>query len=65
MEQTYVQEQRGWTNSNGTEDQTLVETAAAAQGCAKICFTQKAPALGFWADLGQVFPFGPVLSPKG
>jgi len=41
MEQTYVQEQRGWTNSNGTEGQTLAETAAAAQGCVEICFTQK------------------------
>jgi len=41
MEQTYVQEQRGWTNLNGMEDQTLAETAAAAQGCVEICFTQK------------------------
>jgi len=41
MEQTYVQEQRGWTNSNETEDQTLAETAAVAQGCVEICFTQK------------------------
>ena len=56
MEQTYVQEQQGWTNSNGTEGQTLAETAIAAQGCVDL-FYAKVPELGFWTTLGQFLPY--------